>query len=166
MASFSYIKKKISINSRFEMKKYFPTTLYILTMSRCSRLALFSSSSLTTSMWPSLAAEISAVQQSCTHRQPVTLGTPIRLQIQLDKRPSELYVGCPGNGQSAVPTSWSYQVLMGTRCRMDIQECQRLKCERATTVCNASPLLFCVGARASTNSSVPCVIAGYMYVRC
>lgn len=99
-------------------------------MSRCSILVLFSSSSLTTSMWPSLAAEISAVQQSCTHRQPVTLGTPIRLQIQLDKCLSELYVGRLRNGQSTVPTSWSYQVLMGTRCRMDRQQCQRVKCER------------------------------------
>lgn len=44
------------------------------TMSRCSGLALFSSSSLTTSMWPSLAAEISAVQQSCTCKQTVTPG--------------------------------------------------------------------------------------------
>lgn len=43
-------------------------------MSRCSGLALFSSSSLTTSMWPSLAAEISAVQQSCMHKQTITPG--------------------------------------------------------------------------------------------
>lgn len=36
----------------------------MLTMSLCSRLALLASSSFTTSTWPSLEAEISAVQQS------------------------------------------------------------------------------------------------------
>lgn len=50
----------------------------IPTMSRCSGLALFSSSSLTTSMWPSLAAEISAVQQSCTHKQTITPGSVLK----------------------------------------------------------------------------------------
>lgn len=47
-------------------------------------------------MWPSLAAEINAVQQSYTHRQPVTLGTAIRLQIQLEKCLSKVYLGPPG----------------------------------------------------------------------
>ena len=78
----------LSVETAVLMKKKPMVIFYNLTMSRCSRFALFSSSSLTTSMWPSLAAEISAVQQSCTHRQPVNLGTPIRLQIQRDKRPS------------------------------------------------------------------------------
>lgn len=44
-------------------------------------------------MWPSFAAEINAVQQSCRHRQPVTLETAIRLQIQIGKCLSERYVG-------------------------------------------------------------------------
>lgn len=60
-------------------------------------------------MWPSLAAEINAVQQSCTQRQPVTVGTPIRLKIQFDKRLSEIEVGWPRNGRS---TQSTYQLIV------------------------------------------------------
>lgn len=81
----------------------------ILTMSRCSRFALFSKSSLTTSMWPSLAPEINAVQQSCAQRQPLTVRTPIRLKIQFDKRMSEIYLRWPRNGQS---TQSTYQLIV------------------------------------------------------
>lgn len=64
----------------------------------------------------------------------------------------------PGITQSTVPTSWSYQVLMGTRCRIDRQECRSVK-KSETMGWNAS-FFFCVTARVSTSVSVLCVITG------
>lgn len=80
-----------------------------LTMSRCSGFALFSSSSLTTSMWPSLAAEISAVQQSCVHEQTVTPGSALRSQtsgetpVQFLKTASTYQLIVPGAHGNTVP---------------------------------------------------------------
>ncbi|TNN80243.1 hypothetical protein EYF80_009568 [Liparis tanakae] len=119
-------------------------------VARC-RLALFSSSSLTTSIWPSLAAEISAVQQSCTHRQPVSVGTPIILQIQFAKRLFQCSAA-RGTVEALYPPagrtrcSWKWGVAWTDRS-------VRVKYERRlppTIGCNASPFLFCVGARVST----------------
>lgn len=140
------------------MNKKLSVTLHDLTMSRCSRLTLFSSSSLTTSMWPSFAAEISAVQQSCTHRQPVTLETAIRLQNPDRRTFARALRGTLRKGQSYVPTSWSYQMLMGTRCRMDVQECQRAKRERRHR------LEYLIHLSSCARVQVFCVIAGSVCV--
>ncbi len=149
---------QIRLNGRFKIKKNFPVTVFILTMSRCSRLALLSSSSLTISMCPSLAAEINAVQQSCTHRQPVTLGTPIWLRIQVDKRLSELYVGRAGKFskhftyQLVIPGAHGNAVSHG---RTGVSDNYVWK-TRVTTVSKAFPFFLCVTARVSTFEYAMC----------
>lgn len=69
------------------------------------------------------------LSSSPVHRDQVTHETAIRLQRQSEITIQALH-GRLTNGQTNVPTSWSYQVLIGTRCRMDIQECQSVKCEK------------------------------------
>lgn len=73
----------VCFNLKQRLTSRFKKLIISLTMSLCSKFALFSSNSLTTSMCPSFAAEISAVQQSCTKCQPVTLRTPIRHYTQV-----------------------------------------------------------------------------------
>lgn len=110
-------------------------------MSRCSGLALFSSSSFTTSMWPSLAAEISAVQQSCAYKQTITPGsvleshTPGGSPVQLRKKRS----------------LWTYQLTvpgahgkaMKHGCTAQNIQCQRVWRTTGGKVPTAAPVSLC-----------------------
>ena len=136
-------------------------------MSLCSRLALFSSSSRTTSRCPSLAAEISAVQQSCT-KQPVRAEYPLRSQRT---NTSVWRVGgwvggrvvfearCGGYGSEPIaPTSWSYQILMDAREAATSVRGKAKAKQKKGDLCSSHTLSLAPSLRSSACVGVCCAV--------